>query len=42
VRRLHPQAPIPAFYLGERLFEDARRMRTRLGDDAFFRWFSLA
>ena len=37
VRRVHARAPIPAFYLGERLFEDARGLRTRLGDDAFFR-----
>jgi hypothetical protein len=37
VRRLHPGAPIPAFYLGERLFDDARGLRSRIGDAAFFR-----
>ena len=37
VRKRHPEAPIPGFYLSERLFEDAVRMRDRLGDEAFFR-----
>jgi hypothetical protein len=37
VRKRHPEAPIPGFYLSERLFEDAVRMRERLGDEAFFR-----
>jgi hypothetical protein len=37
VRRVHPEAPVPGFYLGEKLFEDARRLRTTMGDDAFFR-----
>lgn len=36
VRRMHPHAPTPGFYLGERLFDDARRLRARLGDPAFF------
>jgi hypothetical protein len=36
VRRLHPQAPTPGFYLGERLFEDARTLRATMGDDSFF------
>ncbi len=36
VRRVHPDAPIPGFYLGERLFEDARGLRARMGDAAFF------
>ena len=36
VRRLHPNAPVPGFYLGEKLFEDARRLRTTMGDVAFF------
>ncbi|TDH61146.1 phage resistance protein [Dankookia rubra] len=36
VRRTHPNAPTPGFYLGERLFDDARGLRTRLGDTAFF------
>ena len=37
VRRLHPDAPTPGFYLGERMFEDARGLRTLLGDAAFFK-----
>ena len=36
VRRLHPTAPVPGFYLGERLFEDARSLRADFGDDLFF------
>lgn len=36
VRRLHAQAPTPGFYLGERLFDDARALRTTLGDLTFF------
>jgi hypothetical protein len=36
VRRMHPTAPTPGFYLGERLFEDANGLRARMGDDAFF------
>ncbi|HJW55338.1 MAG TPA: phage resistance protein [Burkholderiaceae bacterium] len=37
VRARHPDAPVPGFYLSERLFEDAVRMRKRIGDEAFFR-----
>jgi hypothetical protein len=36
IRRLHPTAPTPGFYLGESLFADARSLRGRIGDDAFF------
>lgn len=36
VRRLHPHAPVPGFYLAEGLFEDAKRMRETIGDAAFF------
>ena len=36
IRRLHPEAATPAFYLGEALFEDARKLRGSIGDDAFF------
>ena len=36
VRRLHPQAPVPGFYLAEGLFKDARDLRERMGDAAFF------
>jgi hypothetical protein len=36
VRRLHPDAPTPGFYLGESLFEDARNLRRSIGDAAFF------
>src|SRR5262249_25347725 len=37
VSRLHPDAPVPGFYLGEALFEDARRLQTTMGDEAFFK-----
>lgn len=36
VRKLHPDAPVPGFYLAEGLFKDARDMRERMGDDTFF------
>ena len=36
VRRVHPEAPVPGFYLGERLFDDARAQRADYGDEAFF------
>jgi hypothetical protein len=36
IRRIHPDAPIPAVYKAELLFEDAKQMRDALGDDAFF------
>jgi hypothetical protein len=36
VRRQHPEAPIPGFYLAEGLFKDARELRERMGDAAFF------
>ncbi|MGO9328499.1 MAG: phage resistance protein [Steroidobacteraceae bacterium] len=36
VRRIHPDAPTPGFYLGERLLDDARSLRTTMGEDAFF------
>jgi hypothetical protein len=36
VRRLHPDAPVPGFYLAEELFKDASALRQRLGDAAFF------
>lgn len=36
VRKKHPDAPVPGFYLAEGLFKDARELRDRMGDDAFF------
>ncbi len=36
IRALHPEAPVPGFYLGERLFDDARGLRATMGDAAFF------
>ena len=36
VRQLHPQAPIPGFYLAEGLFRDAQQLRLQMGDGAFF------
>jgi len=36
VRQIHPEAPIPGVYLAESLFEDAKSLRTDLGDTQFF------
>ena len=36
VRRLHPEAPVPGFYLAEGLFQDAQRLREQMGDAPFF------
>ena len=36
VAELHPDAPVPGVYRSEGLFEDARRLRSELGDEAFF------
>ena len=36
VRKLHPEAPVPGFYLAEGMFKDARELRSRMGDEAFF------
>jgi hypothetical protein len=36
VRRKHPDAPIPGFYLADGLFKDARELRGRMGEVAFF------
>jgi uncharacterized short protein YbdD (DUF466 family) len=32
VRKKHPDAPVPGFYLAEGLFKDARDLRERMGD----------
>jgi Family of unknown function (DUF6079) len=36
IRQRHPDAPTPGFYRAESLFADARRLRTAMGDEAFF------
>lgn len=36
VRKLHPDAPLPGVYLDESLLEDAKALRERMGDEAFF------
>lgn len=36
VRKQHPDAPVPGFYLAEGLFRDACNMREGMGDTAFF------
>ncbi|MCW5238064.1 phage resistance protein [Verminephrobacter eiseniae] len=36
VRKKHPGAPVPGFYLAEGMFKDARDLRERMGDEAFF------
>jgi hypothetical protein len=42
IKKLHPDAPVPGFYMSERLFNDAQTMRASLGDDAFFRGLNAA
>ena len=42
VGRLHPNAPPPAVYQAAALFDDARALRERMGDDAFFDGLSTA
>ncbi|MEY4562235.1 MAG: hypothetical protein RLZZ618_1512 [Pseudomonadota bacterium] len=36
VRKKHPEAPVPGFYLAEGMFKDASALRERMGDEAFF------
>lgn len=36
VRKKHPEASVPGFYLAEGLFKDASELRARMGDEAFF------
>jgi hypothetical protein len=36
VRELHPDAPLPPLHLTDRLFDDAQKYRTELGDERFF------
>lgn len=36
IRKLHPDAPVPGFYMSERLFADAQAMRGHMGDERFF------
>jgi hypothetical protein len=36
VRKKHPDAPVPGFYLAEGLFKDARDLREQMGDGPFF------
>lgn len=36
IKKLHPEAPIPGFYMSEHLFVDAVEMRKNSGDDRFF------
>lgn len=36
IARLHPEAPVPGFFLSEHLFPDAEAMRRHMGDETFF------
>ena len=36
VRKKHPEAPVPGFYLAEGLFKDASALRLRMGEESFF------
>lgn len=42
VATLHPEAPPPAIYKAEGLFEDARNLRERMGDERFFHGLNRA
>jgi len=42
VRKRHPDAPVPGFYMSGRLFEDARAMRGHMGDEKFFATLNAA
>lgn len=35
--KLHPTAPRPGFYQSEGMLQDAQKLRTQMGDEAFFR-----
>jgi hypothetical protein len=35
IRRLHPDAPLPAVHLSDSLLADAENLRSRMGDEAF-------
>lgn len=37
VKKVHPEAPMPGVFLAEGLFDDARKLRSKMGDEAFFR-----
>ena len=36
IRSLHPDAPVPGFYMSDRLFADAKATRGHMGDETFF------
>ncbi len=36
VMELHPTAPLPGVYLADEIFENAKQLRQRLGDEKFF------
>lgn len=36
IRRLHPDAPLPAVHVTDSLFQNAERVRAAMGDEAFF------
>jgi hypothetical protein len=42
IKKLHPDAPVPGFYMSERLFKDAQTMRASLGDELFFNGLNAA
>ncbi len=36
IRKLHPDAPVPGFYMSDRIFTDAKEMCGHMGDEKFF------
>ena len=41
IRKRHPNAPVPGFYMSERLFSDAQSMRGHVGDEKFFKFIKF-
>ncbi len=42
VRKLHPDAPTPSVYIGDRILEDAKKNRALMGDEKFFEGLGTA
>jgi len=42
IKKLHPDAPVPGFYMSERLFKDAQNLRETMGDESFFNTLNTA
>ena len=36
IKKQHPDAPVPGFYMSDRMFKDAKQLREKMGDEVFF------